>query len=165
MKKLSTLMLLIFASLFVNAQKKGTDWVKVGLHAGIPLADTKDTSSVVLGVDAKYQFLDLKSFGLGLATGYTHYFKKNDAENIGLLPVAALLRYYPTRRFFLGADVGVGVAFLKEDTKAGFYYRPEIGYHDNKWNIFLFYQGAAVKENNIGAAGVGVNYNILRPVK
>ncbi|MRJ07353.1 hypothetical protein EDL99_00440 [Ornithobacterium rhinotracheale] len=165
MKKLSTLMLLIFTSVFVNAQKKGTDWLKLGVHAGIPVADTKDASSFAVGVDAKYQFLDLKSFGLGLATGYTHYFKKNDAENIGLLPVAALLRYYPTRRFFLGADVGVGVAFLKEDTKAGFYYRPELGYHNDEWNVFVFYQGDAVKDLNIGAAGIGVSYNILRPMK
>ncbi|MCK0194253.1 hypothetical protein [Ornithobacterium rhinotracheale] len=44
MKKLSVLMLLIFTSVFVNAQKKGTDWLKLGVHAGIPVADTKDTS-------------------------------------------------------------------------------------------------------------------------
>nr|WP_260393683.1 hypothetical protein [Ornithobacterium rhinotracheale] len=160
MKKLSVLMLLIFTSVFVNAQKKGTDWLKLGVHAGI-----KDASSFALGVDAKYQFLDLKSFGLGIATGYTNYFKKDDNKNVGIIPVAALLRYYPTKRFFIGADLGVGVAFLKEDTKAGFYYRPELGYHNDEWNVFVFYQGDAVKDLNIGAAGIGVSYNILRPMK
>lgn len=165
MKKLSVLMLLIFTSVFVNAQKKGTDWLKLGVHAGIPVADTKDTSSFAVGVDAKYQFLDLKSFGLGIATGYTNYFKKDNSENIGLVPVAALLRYYPTKRFFVGADLGVGVAFTKDDTKAGFYYRPELGYHNDEWNAFVFYQGDAVKDLNIGALGIGVNYNILRPMK
>lgn len=165
MKKLSVLMLLIFTSVFVNAQKKGTDWLKLGVHAGIPVADTKDTSSFAVGVDAKYQFLDLKSFGLGVVTGYTNYFKKDNSENIGLVPVAALLRYYPTKRFFVGADLGVGVAFTKDDTKAGFYYRPELGYHNDEWNAFVFYQGDSVKDLNIGAIGIGVNYNILRPMK
>ncbi|MGV4470074.1 hypothetical protein ACQ1PY_06995 [Ornithobacterium rhinotracheale] len=158
---------MIFTSVFVNAQKKGTDWLKLGVHAGIPVADTKDKilPSFAVGVDAKYQFLDLKSFGLGVVTGYTNYFKKDNSENIGLVPVAALLRYYPTKRFFVGADLGVGVAFTKDDTKAGFYYRPELGYHNDEWNAFVFYQGDAVKDLNIGAIGIGVNYNILRPMK
>ena len=165
MKRLSILVALIFSTIFVHAQKKGTDWLKVGIHAGIPMADSKDVSSFALGVDAKYQFLDLKSFGLGLATGYTNYFAKENYDNHGVIPVAALLRYYPTRRFFIGSDLGVGFVTGLDETKTGFYYRPEVGYHDNEWNIFLYYQGTHVNDFNVGNLGIGANYNIIRPVK
>lgn len=165
MKKLSILVAFIFSVVFVQAQKKGTDWLKVGIHAGVPMAHSKDVSSFALGADVKYQFLDLKSFGLGIATGYTNYFGKDDNKDFGIIPVAALLRYYPTKRFFIGSDLGVGFATGGNDTETGFYYRPEVGYHDNEWNIFLYYQGVSVSESNVGNLGVGLNYNLIRPVK
>ena len=165
MKKLSILVALIFSAVFVQAQKKGTDWLKLGIHAGIPVADSKDVSSFALGVDAKYQFLDFHSFGLGLATGYTNYFGKDNYKDHGVIPVAALLRYYPTRSFFVGADLGVGFVTGGDDTETGFYYRPEVGYHSDEWNVFLLYQGVSVDKSNVGSVGIGVNYNLIRPMK
>ncbi|MBV7440209.1 hypothetical protein KRX57_02125 [Weeksellaceae bacterium TAE3-ERU29] len=165
MKKLSILVALICSAVFVQAQKKGTDWLKLGIHAGIPVADSKDGSSFALGADVKYQFLDFQSFGLGVATGYTNYFGKDNNKDTGVIPVAALLRYYPTQSFFIGSDLGVGFVTGGNDTETGFYYRPEVGYHSDEWNLFLFYQGTKIDTGNVGSVGLGVNYNLVRPMR
>lgn len=168
MKKIGLMIALFVGMAFVNAQQ-GTNWLKLGLHAGIPVGDVSDSHSFMAGLDAKYQFLDFNSFGLGFATGYSHYFGKEltsvggttiTAEDYGLIPLAVLLRYYPTQSFFIGTDLGYGIA-TGSGSDGGFYFRPEIGWHNEDWNVFGFYQGVAANGANIGAVGIGVNYNII----
>lgn len=170
MRKLSVLFMLMIGFAFTNAQTEGTNWLKLGIHAGIPVGDAGDASSFALGVDAKYQFLDLESFGIGVATGYTNYFGKEmeiaglgtvDMDDFGVVPVAALFRYYPTQNFFIGTDLGYGFITGVDDADGGFYYRPEIGYHNNDWNIFAYYAGVS-NDFNVSNAGIGVNYNIIK---
>ncbi len=48
--------------------------IKVGATAGI--AVPSDNVSAAVGVDVAYQNLVTPGFGLGIATGYTHYFWK-----------------------------------------------------------------------------------------
>lgn len=170
MKKLSLLFMLLVGFTFTSAQVgEGSNWLKLGVHAGIPVGTAKDASSFALGVDAKYQFLSVDSFGLGLATGYTNYFgketsnsgKKIKAKDFGVVPVAALFRYYPTQNFFVGADLGYGFITGGAKNAGGFYYRPEVGYHSNDWNIFLYYAGVSDK-HAVSNVGVGVNYNLIQ---
>ena len=69
-------------------------------------------TSANLGVDLSYQNLITPGFGLGIATGYNHYFGKNatinnvkvDNNDFGVIPVAALFRVYPKQTgFYFGA--------------------------------------------------------------
>lgn len=154
--------------------------IKVGATAG--LAVPSDNLSGAIGVDVAYQNLITPGFGLGIATGYTHYFSKNNNDyknnDVGVVPVAALVRIYPKQTgFYFGADLGYG--FLIGDDKVasnttvdrptgGFYLKPEIGYHNRDWNFFLQYQkvftgstGDLVNQDyNLGSIGVGFSYNI-----
>lgn len=159
-------MMMLIGFTFTQAQQ-GTNWLKLGVHAGIPVGDAGDTSSFALGIDGKYQFLTYDHFGFGLATGYSHFFGKevngHDVDDFGIIPIAALLRYYPTESFFLGADLGYGV-ISGVDADGGFYYRPEIGYHNENWNIFGFYQGVAA-DFAPAQVGIGVNYNVIQRAK
>ncbi|MXV37618.1 hypothetical protein GO491_02830 [Flavobacteriaceae bacterium Ap0902] len=174
MKKLSILMLMLVGFTFTNAQVGGTNWLKLGIHAGIPTGDASDTSDFALGIDAKYQFLNLNSFGVGIATGYTNYFSNDEVAVVrgvpvdgdtGVIPVAALFRYYPTQEFFIGTDLGYGFVTGDVadayDTTGGFYYRPEVGYHNDNWNIFAYYAGVSgdYAPSNVG---IGINYNIIQ---
>ncbi|MDO5509460.1 MAG: hypothetical protein Q4F57_02075 [Weeksellaceae bacterium] len=167
MKKIGLMIALFVGMAFVNAQQ-GTNWLKLGVHAGIPVGDAGDYSSFMAGIDAKYQFLDFNSFGIGAATGYSHYFGKEmnvagmtiDAEDFGFIPLAVLLRYYPTQSFFIGTDLGYAIG-VSDNFEGGFYFRPEIGWHNEDWNVFGFYQGVSDSPMNIGAVGIGVNYNII----
>ena len=166
MKKIILLAVALVSFTVVNAQiGEGTNWLKMGIHGGVPVGDAADVSSFTLGFDFKYQFLDTESFAIGVSTGYTHYFGKEEGvityADAGIIPLAGLFRFYPTENFFLGSDVGYGF-FTEGSESGGFYYRPEIGYHDDDWNIYGYYQ--TVSSDGIAPAsiGIGINYNIIQ---
>lgn len=175
MKKISLLIVFFVGFCSISAQSK-YNWLKVGLHAGLPTAKVDAVSNFALGIDIKYQFLNNKSFGVGLATGYTNYFAKEMKEyenkDFGVIPAAALFRYYPSKSFFLGVDLGYGFEIggenkfvytsrdKKEKLSGGFYYRPEAGYHSDNWNIFAYYTGIS-SDLSPSNFGLGVNYNFI----
>lgn len=154
--------------------------IKVGANVG--LAVPAENASANLGLDVAYQNLVTPGFGLGIATGYSHFFGKenngNNNNDFGVVPVAALIRVYPKQTgFYLGTDLGYG--FIVGDEKVasnsnvdrpdgGFYIKPEIGYHNRDWNFALQYQKTFTGDKgeigsqkyNAGSIGVGVGYNI-----
>ncbi|KAA0128569.1 hypothetical protein FY557_08285 [Chryseobacterium sp. SN22] len=154
--------------------------IKVGANVG--LAVPSDNTSMAVGVDVAYQNLITPGFGLGIATGYTHYFGKDNNgytnNDVGVVPVAALIRIYPKQTgFYFGTDLGYGILVgdnkVASNTgldrpKGGFYLKPEIGYHNRDWNFFAQYQKVFVGNNgdlpnqdyNVGNIGVGFSYNI-----
>lgn len=152
---------------YTNAQVKGTNWLKAGVNFAMPIGDTSKLYDFAVGADLKYQFLGINSFGFGIATGYSNYFGKKIAEtenkysDLGFVPVAGLFRYYITNRFFMGGDVGYAFSTIKNGSD-GFYYRPEIGYHDKAWNIFAFYQSVSLNGFSPSSIGIAINYNIIQ---
>ena len=52
--------------------------IKVGANVG--LAVPADNLSAAVGVDVAYQNLITRGFGLGIASGYTHYFEKRTTD-------------------------------------------------------------------------------------
>ncbi|WP_160136674.1 hypothetical protein [Chryseobacterium sp. c4a] len=159
---------------------KMNNMIKVGANVG--LAVPADNLSAAVGVDVAYQNLITPGFGLGIASGYTHYFGKDNNgyknNDVGVIPVAALVRIYPKQTgFYFGTDLGYG--FLVGDktvasntnverANGGFYIKPEIGYHNRDWNFFVQYQKVFVgtkgdlagQDYNVGNIGVGFGYNI-----
>ncbi len=154
--------------------------IKVGANVG--LAVPAENASAAVGLDVAYQHLVTPGFGLGLATGYTHYFGREngaiDNNDFGVVPAAALIRFYPKDSgFYLGTDLGYGF-IVGDDAVAsnaavarpdgGFYIKPEIGYHNKDWNFALQYQKVftgdegeiGTQKYNAGSLGLGVSYNI-----
>ena len=174
----------------VNAQTKGLykNTLKVGLSGGASVPQRNSVAN--LGADVAYQYLVTKHVGIGVATGYNHFFGRNNAvggtdlknNDVGMIPIAAAIKYYPKYKgIFVGADAGVGV--LTGDEKvasnayvtrpdAGFYFKPQIGYHNRNWNVFAHYTKLFTDKNSdvmisnekqkysIGSLGVGFAYNI-----
>jgi hypothetical protein len=170
---------------FASAQNVAmTNILKVGINAGVAVPKGNASSSV--GADVSYQYLVTPGFGLGVATGYNHFFGKDNTINgvsisnndFGIVPAALLLRYYPMQTgFYAGADLGYG--FIVGDDKVspsfsvarpdgGFYIKPELGYHNQDWNFFVQYakvftgdKGKIGEQDfNAGSLGAGVAYNI-----
>lgn len=136
-------------------------WLKAGLTAGVPVGDASDFASFNLGADVRAQYLFNPNFAIGLASGYTHYFAKDNLDDFGIVPVAGYLRYYFTPSgLFFGSDIGYGFLTNVENDKGGLYVNPQIGYHNEDWNIYAFYQNTFAEEVNLRSAGVGVTYNI-----
>jgi hypothetical protein len=178
---------LLFTTAAVHAQSmKNT--IKIGALAGASVPS--NNSAAAAGLDVAYQNLVTPHFGLGVATGYQHHFgKENDVNgtrldnnSFGVVPVAALVRYYPKAEgIYIGTDLGYGVITGDEKVATnaaavrpdgGFYLKPEVGYHNRNWNIFAHYSkvftgdkgtinvGNASQKYNTGIIGVGLAYNI-----
>lgn len=168
-----------------NVSMKNT--LKLGVMGGasVPMSNAGGN----LGVDIGFQHLITPNVGLGIATGYNQFFGKTnkvgavdiDNNNFGIVPVAALFRYYPSAEgVYFGTDLGYGfivgdnkvaAKFTEERPAGGLYIKPEIGYHNRNWNFFVHYTkvftgdagNIAVLNNtqkyNAGTIGVGVSYN------
>lgn len=186
----SVLVSILLATKNSNGQTGGLykNTLKVGVSGGVAVPGHHVGGTV--GVDLNYQYLVTNHFGVGVASGYQQYFAKEnrlgtttlDNNNVGVIPVAALLRYYPKAKgIYAGADLGFGF-LVGEDRVAsnvaverpdgGFYIRPQVGYHNRKWNFFAHYSNVFtgsdhniniannVQKYNLGTVGVGVQYNI-----
>ncbi len=174
----------ILAGGLLSAQSSDmTNMLKVGLSGGV---STGGNTAANLAADLSYQHLVTPGFGLGIATGYNHYFGKDRTvsgaevrnNDFGVVPVAALFRVYPKEMgFYFGADLGYGFivgddkvaeGFATERPDGGFYIKPEIGYHNRDWNFFVQYNKTFTgdkgqignQDYNAGAIGVGFSYNI-----
>ncbi len=185
--KKSILAVGILGAGLVSAQSADMkNMIKVGANVGI--AVPQENASAALGLDVAYQNLVTPGFGLGIATGYTHYFGREntvgglavDNNDFGVVPVAALVRIYPKQTgFYFGTDLGYGfitgdkqvasnTVVATERPDGGLYIKPEIGYHNRDWNFAVQYQKVFTGDKgeigdqkyNAGALGLGVSYNI-----
>jgi len=181
--KKSILALGVMTAGLVSAQSADmNNMIKIGVNGGI--AVPAENAGGNLGLDVAYQNLVTPGFGLGIASGYSHFFGRDNNginnNDFGVVPVAALIRVYPKQTgFYLGTDLGYG--FIVGDDKVasnnnittprpdgGLYIKPEIGYHNRDWNVALQYQKTFTGDKgeigsqkyNAGAIGVGLGYNI-----
>jgi len=137
-------------------------WFKAGITAGVPLGDASDVSSFNVGLDLRGQYLVNPNLGIGIASGYSHFFGKDEVDDFGVIPAAGFIRYYfKPKGLFLGADLGYGFLTNFEDNAGGLYVNPQIGYHNRDWNLYAFYQNTfAENDVDLQTVGVGVTYNI-----
>ena len=179
--KRTILGIILFSAYTSNAQDTSyQNMIKVGLKGGASLPMENAAASV--GVDLGYQHLVTPGFGVGIMTGYNQYFgRENDGienNDFGVIPVAALLRFYPKQTgFYIGTDIGYGFITGNEDVASnssvdrpdgGFYIKPEIGYHNRDWNFAIQYNKVFTGEEgqilaqdyNAGSLGIGVSYNL-----
>ncbi|MEO8172180.1 MAG: hypothetical protein ABI581_03820 [Sediminibacterium sp.] len=135
-------------------------WLKGGLTASVPVGNTANVSSFAAGLDLSGQWMATPNLGLGVSTGYTHYFAKNSGSGFGTVPLGALIHYYPqSSGFFAGTDLGY--SFITNSTETGgLYIKPKLGYHNYDWNFFGFYNQVFASSMDVQNVGVGVVYNI-----
>ena len=115
MKKLLLSITLMMAAFATYAQttrdvediNENNSWLKLGINMGVPVGDIGDYSSFAFGLDVAGQFMRTDNFGLGVVSGYTQYFGKENFQNFGAIPLGLMLRYYPEPSgFFAGTDIG-----------------------------------------------------------
>ena len=137
-------------------------WLKAGLTTGIPVGDASDVSSFNLGVDLRGQYLFNPNLGIGVASGYNHFFGKDGFDDFGIVPLAGFIRYYFTPNgLFLGSDLGYGFLTGVDNNSGGLYVNPQIGYHNRDWNIYAYYQNTfAENDVDLQTVGIGATYNI-----
>ncbi len=168
MKKLLVAAIAVFTFGAANAQDGG---IKVGLHAGLPMGDIKDATSVNLGLDLAYLWNVGEGFEAGITTGYTTYLGKTETtsfggfsvdtkyEDISFVPVAATAQFSLSSNIFLGADLGYAVGVSK-DTDGGFLYQPKVGYQAEKLQIYLGYKGISLDGATASSLNLGVAFKL-----
>lgn len=167
MKKFFLVLSLSFASFAFSQQNVDINtensWFKAGINAGLPIGDAADASSFTLGADLKAQYLLNPSLGIGVASGYNHFFGKDNADDFGLIPLAGFVRYYAQPAgFFAGLDLGYGFLTNVDNNSGGLHIKPQIGYHNEKWNFFAYYQNTMTENDlNLQVIGIGTTYNIM----
>jgi hypothetical protein len=171
MKKAKLMLaLVVFVSANVWAQNptpeitKKNSWLKAGLTAGVPVGDLSKVSNFILGLDLKGQLMTTNHIGIGLTTGYNHFFMKDGYKSFGTIPLGAFIRVYPDYKgFFAGTDLGYSFTTGTVNNKGGAYLRPQLGYHNYDWNIFGFYNHvfrSDIDGGKIQSAGIGFTYNL-----
>jgi len=165
MKKLFVLFCLFSVGVFYGQNTEITpnnSWLKLGLNAGMPIGDTSDYTSFVLGAELRGQYLVNPNFALGVASGYQNYFTKDDFDDFGLVPLAAFGRYYfHESGWFIGLDLGYGFLTNVENNSGGLYLNPQIGYNTYHWNFYGFYQHVNTENDfELQTVGIGISYNI-----
>ncbi|MEL0653292.1 MULTISPECIES: hypothetical protein [unclassified Algibacter] len=166
MKKILLVAVLFgFNSVFAQEDVEITSdnsWLKAGIITGVPVGDVNDASSYSLGLDLRGQYLINPNIGIGVASGYNHFFGKDNVDDFGVIPAAGFFRYYFTPNgLFLGTDVGYGFLTNVENNDGGLYVNPQIGYHNKDWNFYAYYQNTfAEYDVDVQNVGVGVTYNI-----
>lgn len=138
-------------------------WLKVGINAGLPVGDASSISILTIGADIRGQFMSTRHFGLGLATGYNHYFGDDPVPDFGAIPLALMLRYYPKAQgIFVGGDIGYSFFTNVPGLTGGFTVKPQIGYHNYDWNFFAFYNHifTASPADDVQSVGVTAAYNV-----
>lgn len=139
-------------------------WLKLGANIGAPVGNAANYSSVVAGLELKGQFMETEHIGIGLTTGYNHFFGKDNFSGFGTIPVGAFVRVYPKAEgFFAGLDGGYSFIAADGNPKGGAYLRPQLGYHNYHWNFFGYYNNIFRPDSNggnIGSLGIGVTYNV-----
>ncbi|ALJ03718.1 hypothetical protein APS56_00490 [Pseudalgibacter alginicilyticus] len=137
-------------------------WLKAGLTTGVPVGDVSDVSNFNVGLDVRGQYLFNPNIAVGIASGYNHYFGKDEFDDFGVVPAAGFFRYYFTPDgLFLGTDIGYGFLTNNDNSGGGLYINPQIGYHNRDWNFYAFYQNT-LAENDVDLqnVGLGISYNI-----
>lgn len=180
MKKIYFTLALLLGSIASFAQtERGLEdineknsWLKAGLLIGAPAGPVADYKSFIVGLDLAAQLMRTDNFGLGIATGYSKYFKKSDApsdiqgisDGFSAFPVGGMFRYYPqSEGLFVGTDLGYTfLTGVESENKGGAYVRPQIGYHNYSWNVFAYYNHILRPETTIDIQSIGLamTYNI-----
>lgn len=153
----------MFAQNTETTVTKTNSWLKAGISAGLPVGNISNFSSATLGLELSGQAMVTPHFGLGVASGYTHFFGKNGASDFGTIPLGALLRYYPAAEgFFVGSDVGYSFLTNTTGKSGGAYVKPQLGYHNYDWNFYGFYNQVFLGSGSVDLQNVGIAavYNI-----
>ncbi|HEX6193993.1 MAG TPA: hypothetical protein VFZ42_16585 [Chitinophagaceae bacterium] len=159
MKKLFLVAALVVAG-FVSANAQFT--FGAGLRLGLPVGDFSETHSFGVGGELQGEYNFSEKFSGVITTGYTSFFGKTidfgfgevDVDAVGLIPIIAGVRVYPSTSFFIGAQAGYGILTGGGESEGAFMYQPQIGYNAEKFQLALNYNALSKDGSTLGHIGL-----------
>jgi len=162
MKKLLLIPVLFFAVFTANAQAPDGFQFGGGIRVGLPIGDFSETHSFGIGGELQGEFGFSDNFSGIITAGYTSFFGKTidilgtsfKIDAVGLIPIIAGVRVYPSDNFFIGAQAGVGILTGGGSSESGFNYQPQIGYNTEHFQIALCYNGLSKNGSTLSHIGL-----------
>jgi len=130
-----------------------------GLSVGLPIGDFGDIQSIGLGVEIQPEYMVSDMVSIVGSVGYTSFFGKDvdlfgitfKTDAVGLIPILAGVRVYPSPQFFIGGKLGVGILTGNGNSESAFDYQPQIGYNADKFQIDLGYNALTKDGSTLSA--------------
>src|SRR5690554_6574274 len=157
------LLIALFAIFGLGVSNTNTQEIKLGAMAALPMGEMDDWLSVGFGLDVAVLWEVADGLHVGGATGY-HHFLGEEWEIIGTkfpavdfqyIPIAATARYFLADNFYLGADLGYGIA-VGDASGGDLYYRPKAGYNFGQIGLNVSYGGL----DNFSFLGLGIEFGL-----
>lgn len=171
MKKIILSLAIVAIAFTVNAQDKKKDAKEfkfsVGVEAGLPLGDFKETSSIGIGGSVMGEYAAAEAVGITISAGYiTFSGKKIDLGgglgsfkfgSASIVPVLAGVKYYFSEQFYGHAQLGM--SFLNAGAGSAFTYAPTVGFMASEnIDISLKYQAFSKGGGTTSFLGLRIAY-------
>lgn len=166
-----TLILLSSGSFYQNAHAQDKSPIQFGIQGdAIMIAEefnAIDDSYFFVGGTAYLQFNISDKLGVTFTSGYQHNLASqgNGGLSFGLIPLQGGIKFYPTKSFFLGAEVGGHIfrATLAGEsaTETYFSFAPGLGFSGDNFEIGARYQAINLGDNL--TSFIGLRFGIKLP--
>jgi hypothetical protein len=159
MKKLLLVATFLVAG-FMSANAQFT--FGAGIRLGMPIGDFGDTHSFGIGGELQGEYNFTENVSGVITTGYTSFFGKTvdfgfgevELDAVGLIPIIAGVRVYPSTNFSIGAQAGYGILTGNDDSEGAFMYQPQVGYNADRFQIALNYNALTKDGSTLGHIGL-----------
>lgn len=154
MKKL---FFLVFIALFAVGNVTSQNQFRAGVNGGIPIGDAGDLATFAIAVDLGYIMEISDDFDVGVETGYTNYFGKDNFDDFNFIPVNGYASVDVSDDF--SAEGGVGIAFsLQTGGGSDLYFKAGFAYDlDEDSDIGLSYRSVS-GGNGFSIDGIFLGY-------
>ena len=167
MKKTILILTMIIASVVsANAQPPEGFQFGAGIRLALPIGDFSETHSFGVGVEAQGEYGFSDNFSAIITSGYSSFFGKEETifgvtveyESVGLIPLIAGVRVYPSSNIFIGAQAGLGILTGNNDSETAFMYQPQVGFSTENFQIALNYNGLSKDNSTLSHIGLTAIY-------
>lgn len=141
-------------SISSNAQPPEGFQFGAGIRLGLPVGDLADFHSFGVGGELQGEFGFSEKFSAVINTGYSSFFGKDGADAVGIIPIIAGVRVYPSANFFIGAKAGYGVLTGNGNSEGAFCYQPQVGYNCSNFQVALNYNALTKNSSTVGHIGL-----------
>jgi hypothetical protein len=160
-KALFVFVLSLSLATMAKAQGEGFTFA-AGLRLGLPIGDFADTHSFGVGVEVQGELGLSDKFSLVANTGFTQFFGKTidvfgtsvKVDGVGLIPIIVGPRVYPSEKFFIGAQAGLGILTGGGSSETGFNWQPQIGVNTEHFQVALNYNALTKDGSTLGHVGL-----------
>lgn len=158
------LVLALVTGIVINVKAQAPDGFQfgAGIRLALPVGGFSDTHSFGIGGELQGEYGFNEKFSGVITSGYTHFFGKSISVlgtslkfgSVGLIPIIAGARVYPSKNLFIGAQAGIGIFTANSSSEAAFDWQPQVGFNSEHFQVALNYNGLSKDGTTVSQIGL-----------